>query len=129
MSRYLADTSALIDYSKGHEPVRSRLQGLIDAGDEVAVCAVNVTEFYSGLPPTSYPIWNLFFAALPYWPISRNAAIRAGQFRYAYARQGQPLSTMDSLVAAVAEERGATIITRNVKDFPMPEVSVISLAT
>ena len=36
-----------------------------------------------------------------------------------FARQGVQLAMTDSLVAAVANDVGATIVTTNIKDFPM----------
>lgn len=51
MTRYLLDTTALIDFSKGREPARTRIPQMIAAGDELAVCAVNVAEFYAGVQP------------------------------------------------------------------------------
>ena len=122
MTRYLLDTSALIDFSKGREPARSEILALIAGGDEIAVCPINVAEFYAGIPPDQRPDWDTFFRALGYWHISREAARQAGSIRYDFARQGQPLSTADTLIAAVAQEKGAVIVTNNVKDFPMPGI-------
>src|SRR5438132_410259 len=65
--------------------------------------------------------------ALEYWPISREAAQQAGRWRYTYARMGRPLTTTDTLVAAVAQERRVTLVTTNVKDYPMQEVSLLPL--
>lgn len=127
MTRYLLDTTALIDFSKGREPARSRLLRMIQTGDEVGVCAINVAEFYAGVPPEKRALWDAFVDALGYWEISRAAARQAGCFRYDFARRGQVLSTTDALVAAVAQERGAVIVTSNVKDYPMPEVQLLSL--
>lgn len=79
MSRYLLDTSALIDFSKGREPACTRILEMVDAGDEVGVCPINIAEFYAGLPPEVQPVWDDFFASLTYWPISRPAAMQASQ--------------------------------------------------
>ncbi|MCL5962210.1 MAG: PIN domain-containing protein [Chloroflexi bacterium] len=127
MTRYLLDTTALIDFSKGREPARSRILEMIQTGDELGVCAVNVAEFYSGLPPENRPTWDEFIGSLEYWAASRTAAARAGGYRYEYSRQGQAISTTDALIAAVAQERGAVIVTNNVKDFPLPGTLLLSL--
>jgi tRNA(fMet)-specific endonuclease VapC len=127
MTRYLLDTSALIDFSKDREPARTRILAMIDQGDEVGVCAINVAEFYAGLPPEARSVWDEFFAALTYWPISRQAAMQAGQYRYAFARRGQTLTTTDALVAAVAQEHDAVVVTNNAKDYPMADVRALSL--
>ena len=122
MSRYLLDTTALIDFSKGREPAYSLVRRFIDNGDEVGVSPINVAEFYSGLAPTQWDVWDEFFEPLILWPISLGAARKAGRFRYDFAREGVSLSTTDTLVAAVALEHRAVIVTSNVKDYPMDEV-------
>jgi predicted nucleic acid-binding protein len=124
MTRYLLDTSALIDFSKNWEPARSRILQMIQQGDDLGVCAINVSEFYSGIQPDERESWDEFFEALAYWPISRDAARQAGVWRYEYARRGQTLTTTDSLIGAVAMERGAVVLTNNVKHFPMSAVGI-----
>jgi len=127
MSRYLLDTTALIDFSKGTEPTFSLVHRFLRNSDEVGVSPVNVTEFYAGLAPSQWGVWDEFFEPLLLWPISLAAAKQAGRFRYDFARQGITLSTTDTLVAAVAREQGATIVTSNVKDYPMDEVTLFPL--
>lgn len=127
MTRYLLDTTTLIDFSKGRESARSRLLEMIHAGDELGVCAINVAEFYAGIPPDKRPMWDEFVGSLRYWEISREAARNAGHFRHDFARKGVVLSTADALVAAVAQEQGAVIATNNVKDYPMPGVQLLAL--
>jgi len=122
MSRYLLDTTTLIDFSKRREPVFSLIHRFIQNNDELGVSPINVAEFYSGLGTSQHPVWDEFFEPLLLWPISRAAAKQAGKFRYDFARAGVSLSTTDTLVAAVALEHRAVIVTSNVKDYPMDEV-------
>ncbi len=119
MARYLLDTTALIDFSRGREPALSWIRERIQSGDELAVCAVNVAEFYTGVPPERRAIWDTFVSSLRYWEITAEAARRAGCLRHDAARGGRTLSTADALVGAVVQERGAVIVTDNVKDYPM----------
>lgn len=127
MARYLLDTNILIDFSKAHEPVRSQVLTWISSGDELGVCPVNVAEFYAGLPPAARPVWDAFVRRLRYWEITSAAARQAGIWRYDFARRGVALSTADTLVAAAAQDRGAIVVTNNVKDFPMGGVQLLSL--
>jgi predicted nucleic acid-binding protein len=127
MTRYLLDTTALVDFSKNWEPARTRILRMIQQGDDLGVCPINVAEFYAGLEPGERELWDEFFEALAYWSISREAARRAGVWRYEYARRGQTLTTADTLIAAVAVEQGAIVLTNNVRHYPMPEVQVQSL--
>ena len=127
MTRYLLDTTALIDFSKGREPARSRIQAWIDGGDELGVCAINVAEFYAGLPPQQRALWEQFLGALQLWEITRDAAIQAGIWRYDFARQGVTLTTTDTLVAAVTQEQQAVLVTNNLKDYPMSGLQLLPL--
>jgi predicted nucleic acid-binding protein len=127
MSRYLLDTTALIDFSKGREPAFSLVHRFIQDADEVGVSPINVAEFYSGLAASAWEVWDEFFEPLLLWPISLSAAKQAGKFRYDFARQGVQLSTTDTLVAAVALEQGATLVTSNIKDYPMDDVVLLPL--
>ena len=47
--KYLLDTDTLIDCILGTGNTRERLQALIDADNEVALCPVTVAELYSGM--------------------------------------------------------------------------------
>lgn len=46
--------------------------------------------------------------------------------RYDFARQGQPLSVADTLIAAVALENEALLATHNPKDFPLSNLTLVS---
>jgi predicted nucleic acid-binding protein len=54
-------------------------------------------------------------------------ARRAGKYRYDLARRGVQISATDALIAAVARDRAAVLVTRNVRDFPMADIHVLSL--
>lgn len=127
MTQYLLDTDALIDFSKGAEPATSLILSWIDGSDTVAVCPITVAEFFAGLTREQAAHWEQFVAALDYWEISRGAAVRAGQERYALARTGRSTTTTDMLLAAVARECDATLVTGNVKDFPLSDLSLLPL--
>lgn len=127
MSRYLLDTTAIIDFSKRREPAFSLVHRLLQNGEELGVSPVNVAEFYAGLSPSHWEVWDEFFEPLLLWPISLTAAKQAGKFRYDFARAGITLSTTDTLIAAVAREQRASIVTSNVKDYPMDEVTLLPL--
>jgi len=47
--RFLLDTTALIDFAKGFEPAHSKILGMLDRGDQLAICCVSAAEFFTGL--------------------------------------------------------------------------------
>jgi predicted nucleic acid-binding protein len=127
MTRYLADTTTLIDFSNGIEPVTTRLTDLLRYGEEVGVCAVVTSEFMAGVRPTARARWKAFLQSLLYWETPLEAAIRSGEDRHDLARRGIQIATPDILIAATAQTHGAIIITDNARHYPMPDVTLLSL--
>jgi predicted nucleic acid-binding protein len=127
VTRYLLDTDALVDFSKGFEPTTSQVLTWIDAGDALTACAITVGEFCSGLTPDELAEWVPFLDSLGYVDIDCESAVRAGQDRYRLSRAGKRLTIADSLIAAAARQHGAILVTGNVKDFPVEGVSLLSI--
>ncbi len=57
-------------------------------------------------------------------PLGTREGWRAGTWRRDFAKRGVTLSQADCLIAAAAVSIGARLATANVKDFPMPEITV-----
>jgi predicted nucleic acid-binding protein len=127
MANYLLDTTTLVAFARRGPGVGERLSSLVASRNVVGVCPVTVAEFHAGLRPERRPEWGRFFVDLVLWSVDHEDGVRAGTFRYTWARRGRPLQTTDTLIAAVARRVGATVITENLKDFPMPEVRAVSL--
>jgi predicted nucleic acid-binding protein len=127
MTRFLLDTDVLIDFSNGHEPGLSFVCRAVDDGDELGVTAINLCEFWSGLTDQQRLAWEEFFEPLEYWVISPTAAKQAGRWRYDFARRGRQLPTTDTLIASVAQEQQAVIVTKSGRDFPMSGVRLLTL--
>ena len=124
---YLIDASVLIDWLKGQPDALQLLDDFARRGEILAVNAISLAELYSGFSEDEREREEPFLASLTYWEIDREVAELAGTYRYNYRRQGRPLSVPDVLMAAHAVTRGATLITGNVRDFPMPELKLLRL--
>lgn len=127
MARYLLDTDVLIDYSKDREPIRSRIDALLADGEDVGLCAIQLAEFYAGRRRGDRVESDAFIDALPCWDITPAVAIQAGHYRFSFARRGRAIQTPDALNAAVAWRMRAAVVTRNVKDYPVPGVPILAL--
>ena len=77
--------------------------------------------------PADRPYWTTVLSTLTYWAISPAVAQRAGELRYDFARQGHALATTDTLIAAVAAEEGATLVTGNARHYPMQGIRLLTL--
>jgi hypothetical protein len=127
LARYLLDTDVLISFSKQREPAYSWVLARTRSNDDLGICDIVVTEFFAGLPPRDRPTWERFFRALSFWETSFEAAQQAGLYRYRYARQGQAIASSAALIAAISVEVQTTIVTGNVRHFPMPDVTLLTL--
>lgn len=127
MAIFLLDTNVLIDYSKGIGPVVAQLQAWTAGNNDMGICGVQVTEYYSGIAPADRREAGTFLSAFLRWPISETAALYAGMYRYDFARVGVQIATPDAMIAGVARARSATLVTRNVRDFPMTDIQILPL--
>src|SRR5690242_3286306 len=121
---YLPDTNILIDVLNGKNETGELLSRLVADGHELASCAVTVAEVHSGIHPKDSAGVERFLSSLHWYDITPAVAVRAGQLRYAQARQGITLALPDTLIAALAMEHRLTIITNNRRHFSIPGLSV-----
>ena len=124
---YLLDSDAVIDYLGGI-PATVQLLGQLDArGDVLCLCDIVVGEVFAGLLPKDRPAAQPWLPTLAYLPTTAEMAQQAGAWKYDFARRGITLALTDCLIAATAHGHQATLITGNVRDFPMPELSILRL--
>jgi predicted nucleic acid-binding protein len=125
VSKYLLDTTVLIDYLRGRQQLVEFVTDLASTGNELGVCSIGVAELYSGLNDKHRAIAAKLINSLEYWEATKDAAGIAGSYRYDFARNGVTLTTTDALVAAISIEHGATLVTANAKHYPMKEIQLL----
>lgn len=127
MAVYLLDTSVIIDVLNNKRGRPALLLELVRAGHALACCPINITEVYAGMRPKEEAATEEFLASLKHFPISPQAARLAGEFKRNYARKGVTLNLGDVIIAAVAIHHELTLLTDNLKDFPMENLSLYPL--
>ena len=123
-SGFLLDTTILIDFFRGRIEAVQMLNMLVEEGP-LGFCPVTVAEIFSGVRPEERARVEELFGALVYYPIPYETARLAGEYRKDYQKKGITLSISDTLIAAVAVKNSLTLITKNVRHFPMTELTVI----
>lgn len=121
---FLLDTTVLIDFFRGRKEVVCLLEKLVEEAP-LACCPVTVVEIFSGVRPEELSRIEELLEALQYCAIQYKTARRAGLYRREYQKRGITLSVSDTLIVAVAVENSLTLVTKNVRHFPMPELSAI----
>src|ERR1041385_3091195 len=122
MASFLLDTSVIIDVLNGKRERDVLLTRLLNAGNLLACCPVNISEIYAGMRPKEQIATENFLESLDFYEITWRVAKLAGLLKRDYSKKGLTLSLPHTTIAAVAIEYDLTLITDNIKDFPMPEV-------
>lgn len=122
--KYLLDASFVIDHLRADHGAVARLEAIYRAGDDPIVSSVTTAEIWSGPPPGGDPAVDRFLRHIEYVHAGPGTARLAGEWRSAARREGSALATTDALIAATAYDLGATVLTRNVRDFALTPVKV-----
>ena len=125
--RLLLDTSVLIDVLRLRRGRRELLAELVQAGHMLATTALNVAEVYAGMRPEEAPKTEALLGVLDCYDLTGTSGRRAGALKRQWARKGRTLALADMIVAAIALDRGCTLMTDNRKDFPMTELALYPL--
>jgi tRNA(fMet)-specific endonuclease VapC len=127
VATYLLDTSVIIDALNNKRNRRDLLLNLLRQGHLLACCPINVAEVYAGLRPKEEPATEEFLRTLEYYHITWPVARMAGLLKRDQARKGVMVTIADATIAAVAIAHELTLLTDNVKDFPMKDLTLYPL--
>jgi predicted nucleic acid-binding protein len=124
MNGYLLDTNIVIDYLKSEEKLVSFVENLVRE-QHAHLSVITVAELCSGQSgDVGKELYDDLSAAFAIKPVLSPEAVTAGQFRRRFIEQGRKLGLADVLIAATAVRHNLCLVTRNVTDFPMPEITL-----
>lgn len=124
MTRYLLDSSFLIDHLRSQHGATERFQRLMEDGDEAVVCDIVVAESWAGWQPSNERHIEALIRYLEYVQPGPPTSRLAGTWRAQARVDGRTLHLDDALIAATAYDLGATVLTRNVRDFELTPVRI-----
>ncbi len=123
----LLDTNILIDALKINSDRRNFLAEQVENGRVLATSAVNIAELHAGMRPAETFRTHALISQLMCYDVTRVIAQRAGSIKYEYARKGLTLALADMIVAATALEYDLTLVSDNLKDFPIDQLKIYPL--
>ena len=124
MPTFLLDTSVILDAINNKKNRREVLRELLHRGNLLACCPINVTEVYAGMRPAEEAYTQAFLVTLQYYPVTWPVARLAGLLKRDHAKKGITLATTDATIEAVALHHELSLITDNLKHYPMPELLI-----
>lgn len=118
--KYLLDTNICIYAQKGVPSVLRNIQAHWQEG--LAISAITLAELEHGVAASSNPQKNAIalmqmLAILDILPFDSDAAAEYGAINAALRRQGTPIGTMDTLIAAHGKAANLIVVTHNTREF------------
>lgn len=124
MAEYLLDTTTIIDHLRGDKKVSSYLEEIGIRGDIAGCCCINIAEVFTGVKEKEKEKTDRFIESLYYYDVTKEIARLAGGLKQKYIKKGKTLATTDLIIAATAMVYGLTLITKNTKHYPFPELEI-----
>lgn len=124
MTRYLLDTTFIVDHLRGSPAAVQRLRQIVDQGDLAFVNDIVTAEAWAGAPSEDDRSLANLLAFLEFIAAGPTHAKTAGRWRARSRAAGRDIGTADALIAACADDSDAAVLTRNVRDFALTPVRV-----
>jgi predicted nucleic acid-binding protein len=122
----MLDTTVVIDHVEGFAPALELLERLFGETADLYTCDVVTCEALSRGEEHALAVKRTLLDALEYVALAPDGARWAGEQRWLRQGSGRRISsTTDALIAALAHSLGATVVTRNAKDFEPFDVPVL----
>jgi predicted nucleic acid-binding protein len=121
---YVIDSDVLIDHLRGYRQALDFMDSLLLDGARVAFSVISEAEIYSNVRPGEEAGIRALFENLVRLDITGEIARKAGEYRAQYYRS-HGLLLPDALVVATAVVRGADLVTRNARHYPMMDCEII----
>jgi predicted nucleic acid-binding protein len=124
--RYLLDSTVLIDHANRDEPAARLLMDLHSGPNELYTCDVVTCEVLSQGDDEQLRHLRVLLQALEYVSTTPEVAQQAGEARRQRHLDGGKLGLGDALIAALAADLGAVVVTRNRPDFERQGIQVLT---
>lgn len=122
----ILDSTFVIDHLRGDAGARERWHRMFEEGDRPVVTEIVVCEVRTGLRAVDEGILERLLTPTEFVQPGRETAMLAGRWRTEVSATGRTLGLPDALIAAAAFHLGGGVVTRNVRDFALTPVRVVS---
>ncbi len=126
---YMPDTNAISAFMRGDHP--GLVAKMTESFGELYLSSIVLAEREFGVTKGTQALARLKLAELaellPVEPFTREDARHYAAIRHDLESRGQGIGPMDTLIAAQALRLGATLVTRNVREFSrVPGLKVVN---
>lgn len=115
----LVDTPVIVDHLRNDPRAIALMDNLFAREDRVWAATPTRTEIIAGLRPHELQPMGRLFAVMSWIDIDAVIADAAGGLAHRYHASHGGIDTVDYLIASAAQSIGASLVTLNVRHFPM----------
>lgn len=113
----ILDSCIFIDLMCDDEAALAKLDELVADGRVLSASVISLTELERGLDDPQRDLFDSFLDDVDVVPYDRAMAHRGADLLQSLDEQGEPIGTIDAMIAATALERDGRVVTRNVSEF------------
>lgn len=121
---YLIDTDIIIWVLRGKKKYKNLLQSL-KVEDSLTISTITVAEIYMNIFPSEIVKTENLLNEMQVWDVTTAISKQAGLYWQEYVKKLKSLSLSDCLIAATANINNLTLVSLNVKHFPMKDIKFL----
>jgi predicted nucleic acid-binding protein len=122
---YLLDTDILIWVLRGKPEIVEKVSELKDKST-LSISVISIAEIYKNIFPSELTQTEEYLSQHIQFEVNQKIAKIAGLYWQQYSKHLKNLSLTDCLIAATASVNEATLISLNIKHFPMNDITVLN---
>lgn len=121
---FLPDTDVIINYLKGLEPAKSFLKKMI-ISDDLYISPISIAEYQAKSSQEEKSLLEEFLTLGKTVSIDSEVGFIAGDYRKQFSKKTKKVYLMDCFIAATCKAHKLTLITNNLKDYPMGDIKIL----
>lgn len=120
----LIDSDILIDHLRKEKNALDFIETVIEKGHLIFLSVVSRAEIYAGMRKGEYEAICSLFEIIKPVNVDATIADKAGEYLGKFSKS-YALNIGDAIIAATASEMELSLVTRNLKHYPMKDISVL----
>ncbi len=116
---FVVDTNVLVDHLRAESPATEAFRAALRSGRRVAASVLTRVELRRGARPQEVAMIEAVEVVIDWVPVDHEIAAGAVRHAERFGRSHGGIDVPDYVVAATAERLDASLLTRNVRRFPM----------
>ena len=122
---YLLDTDVLIWVLRGKKEIVEKVSDLKDKS-VLSISVISTAEIYKNIFPSELTTTEDFLLQHVIFDVDQKIAKVAGLYWQQYSKQLKNLSLTDCLIAGAANVNSLTLVSLNVRHFPMKDIHLLN---